>query len=175
MESNRAIGVVFATILFAFGQADTANAQAQDMKDQVQNALHTVLPRDLAGSPIGQSDQALAYGAAVVGFILVFGLTLGLVRLIAYLIQFACFAGGLGLLCWLVHENLLTTWPMLMWTTVSVASYLAVTFAMARLFTLSKPPSRKEQDKLILESMKTQAETIGKLMNELAELKEKIP
>lgn len=93
---------------------------------------------DAGGQPITDSDRTWAYVVAVGGFLLVFVMTRVAVRMLAYVLIVVLMLGGVGLLCTLLDERRITTWPMLLLTTAIVAGACGVTSAVVGLFTINQ-------------------------------------
>lgn len=133
--------------LLAFAGFLLVAAPAAAQEPDKPNALPFDLPKidlskvplpDAGGQPITDSDRTWAYVVAVGGFLLVFVLTRVAVRILAYLLIGLLVIGGIGLLCVLIDERRLTTWPMLLITTASIAGSCGVASAVIGLFTIDQ-------------------------------------
>lgn len=133
--------LTFAAALFlatpaAAQQADDKNALPFDWQKAL-DVQKVPLP-EASGQPISDSDRTWAYVVAVGGFLLVFVMTRVAVRILAYLIIALLVIGGVGLLCVLIDERRITTWPMLLITTASIAGSCGVVSAVIGLFTIDQ-------------------------------------
>lgn len=117
-------------------EAKPTNAVPFDLPD-VFDVKKVPLP-EASGQPITDSDRTWAYAVAVGGFLLVFALTRVAVRILAYLLIALLVIGGVGLLCVLIDERRITTWPMLLVTTAGLAGSCGVVSAVIGLFTIDQ-------------------------------------
>lgn len=145
MAASRSVLLAFATL---FLLAVPASAQHLENQPENKNAppfdwqkiidVNKVPLPEASGQPITDSDRTWAYVVAVGGFLLVFVMTRLAVRILAYLLIGLLVIGGIGLLCVLIDERRITTWPMLFVTTASIAGSFGVVSAVIGLFTIDQ-------------------------------------
>lgn len=102
---------------------------ADDLKNPLIDWVKKVAPDDKGGDRIEKNQEPWAYGAGLLGFILVFGIAWYLVRLLAYLIVLASFVGGVILICEAIYNQRITTWQQLAGIVLVIGS-LAGTIAV---------------------------------------------
>ncbi len=167
--------VVLVTLVTA-GSAAAQQVPAANILLQPE-AWQKVLPSDPGGNPIADGNRALAYGVAVVGFLIVFALTRVVVRVLAYLAYILLVVGGVALLCSLISDGLLPTWQMLALTTAALGGYLGATSMVVGLFTMNQNDEKKSGggggDTNLTAQLDLQRAELRRLSRELADLKEK--
>ncbi len=82
-------------------------------------------------------EPVWAYVAGVIGFILLFIICALLVRVLAILIEIACFFGGIGGICYLVNTGAIKHWEQLGLAVLILGGGLAFISATAELYTKS--------------------------------------
>jgi hypothetical protein len=101
---------------------------------QIDDTVRQLLPPSGGGSPIPDSKLNLAYVAGGIGFIIVFGLAILLVRLAAVLLMIACFVGGIVVVCAELHAGVVKTWEQLAALVVMSAVPAAIVFISANVY-----------------------------------------
>jgi hypothetical protein len=132
-------------LVIAVGSSDFlgGQVQAQESRKQAIRSLESVLPQDANGTRIEESQLVWAYVAGVVGFLVAFGIAMFGVRVLAGLVIVICFLGGIALICFAVHEQVVKTWEQLAALIVGVGAVAGGISATAELYLLSGRTSKQ--------------------------------